>query len=670
MLNRTWLPVATLSLSLAPAATVLAAGTLSPLGSPEAPVRIVDHHVDVVITNGFAKTEVTQTFFNPNDTDLEAIYSFPVPRSASLSEFSIYAGETEINGEVLTKDQARRIYGEERDKGRDTGLAEKNSFYTFDFHVSPVRAQTETRFRFLYYQPVEIDTGMGRYLYPLEEGGTDDAALRFWTTNDVVESTLSARIELKSVWPLEAVRMPGFEGEAQVEKLGDGHYICTIERESAKLNKDLVLYYRLPADLPGRVEIVSHRADPNGPGTFMAIVTPGLDLQPLDRGSDYVFVLDVSGSMNGGKIATLTRGVSQVITDLRPQDRYRIITFNNRAKDLTRGFQSATPEAVKQSLEKLAAIRAKGSTNLYEGIQLALDDLDADRATSVVLVTDAVTNTGVVDPKRFHALLSNYDLRLFGFLIGNSGNWPLMRSISEATGGFHTQVSNADDILGQIMLAKSKVTHESLHGATLHVRGIDVSDTTGAVIGKVYRGQQLVLLGRFHEAGPARIVLEASLTGRDRVYETSFDFPTQDDRHPEIERIWAMSLIEALEDQANAGLLDADEMRDAVRGLGVEFQLVTDETAMIVLDDASFARRGIDRRNRERVGRELAAQQARASQPIVSQRVDRKTPMFDRPAPSLGGGAGGGAINPVFGLVLLALGALGASAASRSVRRS
>ncbi len=89
MLNRTWLPVAALSLSLAPAATLLAAGTLSPLGSPEAPVRIVDHHVDVVINNGFAKTEVTQTFFNPNDTDLEAIYSFPVPRSASLSEFSI-----------------------------------------------------------------------------------------------------------------------------------------------------------------------------------------------------------------------------------------------------------------------------------------------------------------------------------------------------------------------------------------------------------------------------------------------------------------------------------------------------------------------------------------------------------------------------------------------------
>ncbi len=665
-MHRFWLSVIAFTIVLV-AGSAHSAGILTPIGSNDPPIRILDHHVDVVIQNGFARTQVSQSFENPSDRDLEAIYSFPVPRSASLSEMTVFVGERQIDGEVIARDEAERVYHEERDAGNDAGLATKNHYQDFKFRIARVPAAATMRMRFVYYQPLEIDTGVARFVYPLEEGGTDEVAHSFWTRTESVDGFFSARLEVKSAWPVQDVRIPGFEANSVVEQHDEGHVTVRIEAPGASLSKDLVLYYRLPENLPGRVEIVSHRADPTGPGTFMAIVTPGLDLQPLDQGSDYVFVLDVSGSMSGGKIATLTRGVSQVIADLRPQDRYRIITFNNRAKDITRGFRSATPKAVQQTLEEVAAIRADGSTNLYAGIQLALDDLDADRATSVVLVTDAVTNTGVVDPKRFHTLLSNYDLRLFGFLIGNSGNWPLMRSIAEATGGFHTQVSNADDILGQIMLAKSKVTHESLHGATLHVRGVDVSDTTGAVIGKVYRGQQLVLFGRFHEAGPARIVLEASLTGRDRVYETSFDFPEQDDRHPEIERMWAMSLIEDLEDQANAGLLDADEMRDAVRGLGVEFQLVTDETAMIVLDDASFARRGIDRRNHERVSRELAAQQVRASQPIVSQRVDRKTPMFDWPAPSLGGGGGGGAIDPVFGLVLFAL---GASAASRSGRRS
>ncbi len=655
MLDRTWLPVAALSLSLAPAATLLAAGTLSPLGSPEAPVRIVDHHVDVVITNGFAKTEVTQTFFNPNDTDLEAIYSFPVPRSASLSEFSIYAGETEINGEVLTKDQARRIYGEERDKGRDSGLAEKNSFYTFDFHVSPVRAQTETRFRFLYYQPVEIDTGMGRYLYPLEEGGTDDAALRFWTTNDVVESTLSARIELKSAWPLEAVRMPGFEGEAQVEKLGDGHYIFSIERKSAKLNKDLVLYYKLAEDLPGRVEMLAYRADEKEPGTFMMVLTPGIDLPPLAAGSDYVFVLDVSGSMKGGKIRTLAKGIAKSLGDLNPFDRFRVILFNDHARELTSGWVDATNEGVETWLRQVETLQAGGSTNLFDGLKLAMGRLDDDRVTSVVLVTDAVTNTGVVDPAKFHQLMKKYDVRVFGFLMGNSGNWPLMRTVCEATGGFYAQVSTTDDLVGQIMLAKSKITHESLHDAGLSIKGVKTFETTGDVMGKVYRGQQLIVFGRYEKGGEANVTLHAALSGEDRTYVTTFAFPKVDTLHPEIERLWALARIDDMQTKTDAGLLSPGESEQVITSLGVDYQIVTDYTSMVVLNDEVFAERGIERRNQKRVARERQAQVLRASKPAQSNRVDQKQQMFPQRAPRSGGG---GAIDPLTGAIAAGLAGL------------
>jgi Ca-activated chloride channel family protein len=155
-------------LTLSAAGGARAAGTLTPVGSPDAPIQIRDHHADVVINNGVAKTEVTQTFFNPNAVDLEAIYAFPVPRSASLSEVTVVIGESEIHGEVVARDEAERIYEEERSQGNDAGLASKNGYQTFEFRVSPVRAQQETRLRFVYYQPLEIDTGIGRYVYPLE----------------------------------------------------------------------------------------------------------------------------------------------------------------------------------------------------------------------------------------------------------------------------------------------------------------------------------------------------------------------------------------------------------------------------------------------------------------------------------------------------------------------
>ena len=98
-----------------------ASGTLTPIGAPQSPIQIRDHHVDIVINNGFARTEVTQTFFNPNAKDLEALYAFPVPKSASLSEMTIWAGEKEIHGEVLPKQQAQQVYEEEKAAGNDTG---------------------------------------------------------------------------------------------------------------------------------------------------------------------------------------------------------------------------------------------------------------------------------------------------------------------------------------------------------------------------------------------------------------------------------------------------------------------------------------------------------------------------------------------------------------------
>jgi len=646
-----------------------AAGILTPKGSPNAPIQIRSHDVNVVINNGFARTEVIQTFYNPNDADLEAIYSFPVPKTASLSEVTIYIGEKEIHGEVLEKLQARQVYEQEKCRGNEAGLAEKNSYLDYQFAVSPVRARSETRLRFVYYQPLEIDTGVGRYLYPVEEGGTDEVAPMFWVPNRKVEGTFSVNLELKSAWPVADVRVPGTG--ANVRKIDEGHYKVRLEAQNASLSKDFVFYYRLQDNLPGRVELMAYRDDETKPGTFMMVVTPGLDLKPLVNGADYTFVLDVSGSM-AGKIQSLAKGVVKALGEFRPLDRFRIITFETRATELTNGWQAATPENVRQAIRSVQQLTTLGSTNLYDGVAMALKGLDADRATSIVLVTDAVTNTGVVAPDAFHKLMKQYDVRVFGFLMGNSGNWPLMRTICGATGGFYAGVSNSDDIVGQILLAKSKITNECLHDASFKIRGVKVFDGTDELLGKVYRGQQLVIFGRYDKGGQATVELKASLTGEDKTYATTFDFPDLDRDNPEIERLWAMNRIEDLEQKMNSGLMPEKEGEMAIQGLGVDYQLVTDYTSMVVLSDAVFSERGIRRMNQERVARENQAQATRAAQPARNHRVDQKRPAFNHRAPSLGGGGGGGgggAIDPITGGVAVGLALLAVVARRRRGQR-
>lgn len=638
---------------IAPAA--FAAGTLTSVNTADAPIQIKEHAVDVVIDNGFARVEVNQLFFNPNGKTLEAIYGFPVPTSASLSEITIWNGERELNGEVIEAKEATRVYQEERDAGNDAGLGEcactkpkdEIEYASYKFSVANVRAQSEVKIRFVYYQPLKIDTGVGRFVYPLAEGGTDEVAKSFWTRNPKVEQRFAVNVELKSGWPVDEVRVPGAESEAKIDKLADGHYKVSLDRAGGDLSKDFVFYYRLADDLPGRVELLAYKPDANQPGTFMLTVTPGIDLAPITSGGDYIFVLDVSGSM-AGKLPTLASGVRQTLGVMKAGDRFRIIAFSDRAREVTNGFVPINAQTVQEWSTKVEQLGPEGGTNVYAGLEMGLNAVEADRATSILLVTDGVTNEGIVDPKEFHKLLKNYDVRVFGFLMGNNANWPLMRLIAETSGGFYSAVSNDDDIIGQILLAKGRITSEALHDAVLTIDGVKTFDKTDDVLGKVYRGQQLVIFGRYQKGGTANVTLKAKLTGKDETYKTTFEFPDVSIEHPELERMWALDRIEQHVMKEMTGVLPPEEAEQMIRDTGVKYQLVTDYTSMVVLADDVFEKRGIARNNKQRIAVEHAAQAARASQPPANRRTDNSTPMFSGRSHGV---RGGGAFDPWMALL-------------------
>lgn len=660
--------LALLALLVTPAG-VSAAGILTPTGSADQAVEILDHHVDVRITDGFARTVIQQTFSNPNPHEVEAIYAFPVPESSSLSEITIHSGETVLEGEVVPRADAERIYEEEKSKGNDVGMGSKESYQRYEFRVFPVRPGVETRIEVVYYQPLKIDLGVGRYVYPIEEGGTDEAAESFWTRNEKVKRSFSAEVTVRSGYPLDEVRIKGFPGAAVKE---DAHtYRWSFDSPEGTLNQDLVVYYRLAQNLPGRVDMLSYKPSASDPGYFMMTLTPGVDLEPLSAGADYLFIVDLSGSMSG-KLSTLIAGLEKTLGKLRPEDRAHVVTFSDQARVLTRDWQSLTPENVNRLTGEVSRMTAGGSTNLYDGLRLGLKQLDADRATNVILITDAVTNTGTLDPAMFHKLMKQHDVRLFGFLMGNSANWPLMRAICDASDGFYSGVSNADDIVGKILLAKEKITHEALLDVDVKIGGVRVNELTEDFSGKVFRGQQLTLFGRYQKGGEAQLTMDARKTSGEKRYATTVDFPDQATDYPELERLWAMSQIEQVELHQSIGKLQPKEAKDSIRDLGVNYQLVTNETSMIVMAAEGFQRHGIERKNQQRIAAEHAAQAQRQTNyakarsdgsPVSSPRVD-KTPMFEQNAPRIGSGGGGG--GGAFGLEsLLLLGLAGAGLLAR-----
>ena len=586
--------------------TASAAGLLRPVNASDASPQIVEHAVKVVIDNGFARTEVRQVFHNANAKPIDAVYEFPVPPEAALSEMTIESGDHVLHGEVVERDKAQQVYDAQAAQGAQVGLATQNGYQNFQFSVANIPAAGDASLSFVYYEPVSIDSNVGRFLYPLENGGTDESG--FWGTSNEAASAgkFSFDLELKSASPVIDVRVPQVPG-ATVQDLGGGHFTVHFDAAPSTLTSDVVVYYKLQPDLPGSVQLVPYRAKGGEPGTFMLLVTPGLDLPAIEHGSDYVYVLDFSGSMES-KLATLKQAVADALGQLGPQDRFRLVGFADVAFDITQGLLTATAENVAAASNALQSYGIQGGTNLYNGLTAGLAGHDPERVSTVFLVTDGVANEGVISAPAFATMQRDCDVRIYGFLMGNSANWPLMQVITESSGGFYAPISNRDDLIGQVQLAKSKLTHESLHDARLELSGVAVSDTTDFDLGKVYRGQQLVVFGRYAAGGVADVQLHSRLSNRDKTYAARVTFPDVAEGSPELERLWALDSIHALQKQALLGLIPQAEASARVRKLGVDYQLVTLETSMLVLDDQGFTDQGIARNNQARSDAEHTAQ--------------------------------------------------------------
>jgi Ca-activated chloride channel family protein len=628
-----------------------AAGLLKPVsGADLSALSIQSQDVNVIINNGFARTEVDQVFANSGDADIEAIYSFPVPRQASLSEVSLWIDGREVIGEVIAKEKARAVYEEQVAKGNETALAEKNDYRSFDISVGRVRAGSTTRIRLVYYQPLDIELNVGRYLYPLAEGGTDDARLAFWSTDNRVTGPFRFHLTLKSAFPIRDVRVPGFEQVAVITRdtnTADAvTYTVALDQSSgATLSRDLIVYYRLDDTIPARVELVPFRDSEKSPGTFMAVITPAASLSRIAEGSDWTFVLDVSGSMAGGKIAALGDGVAQAIGTLNPQDRFRIVTFNDHARDLTGGYLAATPANTAHWLQQARALQSGGSTALFDGLSEAYRSLDADRTSAVLLVTDGVCNVGPTAHRAFLDLLRQHDVRLFTFIIGNGANQPLMERLALESGGFAMTLSDGDDIAGRLLQAKARILNTCMHDVRIRFDGERVTDLAPARVPNLYLGQQAVLFGHYNGEGPAELVMTARISGEEKTWRTPVQFPAVDRDCPELERLWALARIEDL--MQDIRLEERDSLKAAVRDLGVEYSLVTDYTSMLVVQEDVFESAGVDRRNAGRVQREREAQARTAAAPAPSRRVDNGSTFGNLPSPGLGTGP----VGPLFVLV-------------------
>ncbi|MFN9196700.1 MAG: VIT domain-containing protein, partial [Planctomycetaceae bacterium] len=185
-----WLVLACLAVGAAVSPHVAqAAGLLIADGGLGGVLEIRQHEVSVVINNGIAVTEVRQVFHNTEQRAVEALYTFPVPAGASVSNFSMIINGQEMVGEVVEKQRARQIYNSYKQVRRDPGLLEQVDYKTFELRVFPIPANADQHIKVTYCQQLDFDHDNATYVYPLatvtRKGIDQKARGKFSLTLDV-----------------------------------------------------------------------------------------------------------------------------------------------------------------------------------------------------------------------------------------------------------------------------------------------------------------------------------------------------------------------------------------------------------------------------------------------------------------------------------------------------
>jgi Ca-activated chloride channel family protein len=545
---------------------------------PPPNLSIKYHHVDIEIDDQVAQTAVDQIFINNYHQDLEGTYIFPIPADASISKFSMYVGGEEIKGEILEKNEARRVYQDIARQRRDPALLEYFKDGMFKASVYPIPADGETRVKLAYSEVLKLNGGICGYQYTLNTE-------KF--SRDPLQS-VKVTVTINSKTPIKSIYSPSHD--VKIEKEDDHHARVTYVEENTRPDKDFFLYYTVSEEDIG-FNLLPFE-DEDHQGYFLAMISPQVEVA-ADRTSskNMIFILDTSGSMKGEKIRQAKGALAFCLNSLNEGDRFNVIDFDDQVTKLQPGLVRAGRESVREALSFVDNREAEGGTNINDALLSGLEQIQrADGASFIIFLTDGLPTVGQTD---INTILTNVkdanrsSTRIFVFGVGYDVNTRLLDRLAEDNHATSDYVRPSEDIEVKVSGFFKKVSHPILTDIELSFGGVEVYDLYPKELPDIFKGSQLLVLGKYKGVGNSKATLSGSAQGAERSFRYGVDF-TPDHRNDFIPRLWATRRIGYLISELRLHGQNQELVDEVVR-LSKKYGIITEYTSFLVDADYRLA---------------------------------------------------------------------------------
>jgi Ca-activated chloride channel family protein len=549
---------------------------------PFAPLELASAKVSTKINDQVATTSVEQEFFNPNPARLEGTFLFPVPKGAHLDKFRMEIDGKFVEAELLGADKARGIYENIVRSMRDPALLEYSGQDVFKVRIFPIEPNSRKRVAFSFTQLLKSDTGLVTYSLPLGTQKYSAAPVK----------NVSVKVDLQTARPLKAVYSPSHKVE--VRRDGDRRATAGFEGSDVPPDADFTLYFSTEQEAVGLSLLTQRQAGEDG--YFLLLASPGAEAKeakPMPK--DVAFVLDTSGSMAGKKLEQAKKALQFCVENLAAGDRFEVIRFSTEAEAVFDALVEANAGNRGKAGDFVTALKPIGGTAIDDALKraLALRPGNSDRPFVVIFLTDGCPTVGVTDVKEIVARVRREagSTRVFVFGIGTDVNAHLLDKVAEESRAFAQYVLPDEDLEIKVSNFFAKIRDPVLANPTLTFSGdIRVTKLYPTPLPDLFRGDQLVLVGRYSGSGSSAATLAGSVNGATRKFAEDVKFPESAGDNEFIPRLWATRRVGFLLDEIRLRG-ENSELRDEVTDLARKYGIVTPYTAYLIVEDE--ARRGV-----------------------------------------------------------------------------
>jgi Ca-activated chloride channel family protein len=532
----------------------------------------------VQIDGQVATTHVDQLFRNEMGTTVEAVWIFPLPPGAVVTELYYWFNGVRYKGSIREAQEARQDYESKIRQQIDPALLEYLGDNLFKLSIAPINPNSDVRSEITYIQLLSYEFGNVDYSFLLNAVGLSPKPLN--------RVSISGRVESPAAFKYVRSSSHGAGTAFQLVRVSDTQYTFLFGDENFLPDRDLQIEFETSRDQV-QVDVFRYTPDPAdsiGTDSFYAVwITPPDSIDTTEQiPKNIIFTADVSSSMEGVRIQQLKAALNAFLNNLAPMDQFNIVTFGTTVVKFM-------PDLVPASAGNLAAARtfiteigAVGLTSIDEALKLSLQhSFGAATANFIIFLTDGYPTWGETDVPDILANVRSRNrqgVNIFPFGVGEDVSKPLLLQMAAENGGYATFIAQATDITTIINNHFKRISKPILGDLAITIDGLITSDRYPRPLPDLFWGSQVLQLGLYTNAGAFPVTLSGTMRGQTVKFHDTAAFDKTPGGYAFVPRLWAQAKIAYLLDQIGIYGEQA-ELKHQIIELSLRFQILTPYTS-------------------------------------------------------------------------------------------